>query len=164
MKTLTFALFFFLGLSSLEAQQQAGSVEIAKSATPTDLITSGAVDCFSTVSAKMAPEKAADFCLKVARIETDRGKRIANEAADATKASRPMVIATGRYGSGWSGSYGYRGGGWSGGRRIIIASDRAERNAKLQQAREERNAKLRQERAERTANLRQARLVRSTRH
>ncbi|MEK7642767.1 MAG: hypothetical protein AAB392_03145 [Patescibacteria group bacterium] len=88
------------------AQSQEGSVEIAKSAAPTDILTDGVVGCFSTVSEKLSAEKAAEFCLKAAKIEAERAKKIANEAADATKASRPMVVAP--Y-SGYGGyGYGYR--------------------------------------------------------
>lgn len=74
---------------------QAGSVKIAESAAPTDILTAGAVSCLEDAGKVLSADKAANYCLQVAKIEAERGKKVANEAADATKSSRPIII--GRY-------------------------------------------------------------------
>ncbi len=112
-------LVLFLGVfTPTEAQDQSGSVEIAKSAAPTDILTNGAVECFTTVSQKLSAEKATEFCLKAAKLEARRGEKIANEAADATKASRPLIILSDRFSYGRSGYYGRSGFGVGVGVRI----------------------------------------------
>lgn len=93
-------MFSGYGTSGFGGGSQAGSVEIAKAVPPTDVLTAGAVDCLKESKQVLTADKAAEFCLKVMKAETDRAKRIANEAADATKASRPIILSR-RYRGGY---------------------------------------------------------------
>ncbi len=94
-----FLLVFFWGFAPLKAQQE-GSTEIAKKAEVSDTLPGGGLECLERAGKILTGDKgerAAKFCLDLAKIEADRSKRVANEAADATKASRPQVILEGRY-------------------------------------------------------------------
>lgn len=92
--------------------QQEGSVAIAESIRPQgeSATLSNYTKCVADLAQiGLKPEKAAEFCEKRASREEKASAKIANEAADATKASRPMVVVP-RYGYGYGGgysSYGY---------------------------------------------------------
>lgn len=124
MKTTLFSLISLLiwGLLTPAVAQQEGSVAIAKAIRPAEEKT---FSDFATCVANLKKEgmevgAAAKACNKIASIVAKTTTRLANEAADATKASRPMVVSPYGYESyygrsGWyGGSYGY------GGRRIIM--------------------------------------------
>ncbi len=140
-RTTMFAMFllvFFWGFTPLKAQQE-GSVEIAKSVTTTPVLVDGPVNCLETAAKVLPAKDAAKFCLDAAKIEADRAKRVANEAADATKASRPQVISPyggySRYG-GWGYNRGFIGGGVviSGGRtRTRVIRERVVRDRQPRQ-------------------------------
>lgn len=112
MKTLSFTLFF-LGLSSLEAQQQLGSVAIAGAITPSmeTATVSEFTGCVEKLTAaKVVGKEAVKACTKIAEIAAKTTTRLANEAADATKASRPIIMMGRGYGNyrtggGYSSSY-----------------------------------------------------------
>lgn len=162
MKTFTFALIFFLGLSSLEAQSQSGSEAIAKAIVSSAEDTVGNfADCVEKlVRLTTTTEKAISACKDVSKIASHTATRVANEAADATKASRPIMVAD--YG-GYGGGYSYRDG-W-GGRRsqswVVSSSAREERNARSSAEREARNARLSAEREARNAAALNARMQRA---
>lgn len=108
MKTTFFTLFFFLGLSSLEAQEQPGSVAIAGAIAPSmkTAMVSEFTGCVEKlVVTKVEGKEAIKACKDIAKIVANTTTRLANEAADATKASRPMIIN-----NGWGNGGGYYGG------------------------------------------------------
>lgn len=108
MRTLIFLAILAVLSLPLAAQTQEGSVEIAKSIPSGD---DASVADFTTCVERLnksgaSADKAIDACTKIASIVAKRATKIANEAADATKASRPVVVAD-PY---WGGSrYGYSG-------------------------------------------------------
>ncbi len=63
-------------------------VEIAKVATPTTIIVDSFVACFRATGLTKT-------CKDLAKAESERSKKVANEAADATKSSRPVVVVDG---------------------------------------------------------------------
>lgn len=105
MKTIFFwlAVFFALGFN-LSAQQE-GSVEIAKAIRPNEEINlssfSGCVERLNAVG--LSPKESAKECKEAAKLVVKNSTRIANEAADATKASRPVVVSNC---CGWGGGWG----------------------------------------------------------
>jgi hypothetical protein len=110
MKTLFlfFTIFFFVGLLSLEAQDQAGSVAIADAIVPSaENVVGDFTDCVKELAGTAVPTKdAIKACKEVSKLAVRATTRVANEAADATKASRPMIV------DGWGGNYGYSGYGY----------------------------------------------------
>lgn len=116
-------LALFLGLLPMTAQtgSQEGSVAIAAAIRPATAVAE--LDEFAECVAKnkgngASYKEAAKDCKEYRKILAKESTRIANEAADATKASRPMILGYGRdYGYGYGyGNYGYR----NYGRRTII--------------------------------------------
>lgn len=69
--------------------RQEGSVAIAKHAE----VTVDPLACLERATAVMRDaDKAAAYCQKIFKEESGRSKKVANEAADATKSSQPMVL------------------------------------------------------------------------
>lgn len=69
--------------------QQNGSVAIAQSAR----VTVDPVDCLKTAKEALgSADKAATYCQKLFDREAKRSEKVANEAADATKSSRPLIM------------------------------------------------------------------------
>lgn len=85
----------FVGGLTLSAQQE-GSVSIAsaiRSEQDMATTTQNFTNCVSRLVEVGLPVKdAAKECKDVAKIVAETTKRVANEAADATKASRPLVV------------------------------------------------------------------------
>lgn len=101
---LAFFAFLALFVASLEAQQE-GSVAIAQSvrAENEDSTLSGFTKCVADLKESGVKDKAAiKACTKMANIIAHTTTRVANEAADATKSSRPLFVN-----NGWGPSYGY---------------------------------------------------------
>lgn len=68
---------------------QEGSVAIAQSAR----VTVDPVDCLErAVKVLGSPDKGAAYCQKISDREAKRSEKVANEAADATKSSRPLIM------------------------------------------------------------------------
>jgi hypothetical protein len=109
-KAMFLALFVILALVAPLGAQQEGSVAIAGEITPSaENIVPDGVTCLADAAKVLAPEKAAKYCENLAKLTAKTSTRVANEAADATKASRPLVITSGYgYGGGYSRSYSYR--------------------------------------------------------
>lgn len=82
-------------------------VTLADAAMPTALLMEVAMKC-----AESKDKATRKFCLELIRIEAKRGMKIANEAADAAQANRPVVVAP--YGGYYGGGYGYGGYGYGG--------------------------------------------------
>lgn len=69
--------------------RQEGSVAIAQSARATV----DPIDCLKTAKEVLgSADKAATYCQKIFDREAKRSEKVANEAADATKSSRPLVM------------------------------------------------------------------------
>jgi hypothetical protein len=83
----------------------AGTIVPASGATVSDFTT-----CVSSLKETgVKVEEAVKACTKVASLAVKAATRLANEAADATKASRPLIVGYGRYGYSdyYRSSYGY---------------------------------------------------------
>lgn len=108
---LTVFSLFCLAFCPLWAQSQEGSVAIASAIRPEkDTVVADFTTCVTAMKVAGATFKeAAKSCKEIAKVATNVTTRLANEAADATKASRPMVVMGG-YGYrnyGYGTSYGY---------------------------------------------------------
>ncbi len=161
MKTLFLTALLVLAVSApLSAQNQSGSEAIAESVRPgygdANMVnfTRCVVDLKNTGTRDKDARKA---CAKQSERMLEASKRIANEAADATKASRPLLVYSryGRYGS-YYGGRGYYGGGYYH-RRVAEGRVRQERLALEAQERVQRRAAEAEERAQRRAAEEQAR-------
>ena len=102
-KKLFSAAVFFCFFSSIASAQSASApgVRIADAAQPTALLMEAAMKC-----AESKDKDTRKFCLELVKLEVKRGTKVANAAADAAQAARPVVIAP-PYGYG--GYYGGRG-------------------------------------------------------
>lgn len=91
-------LFVFFGCAAPASAQTvaAPGVRIADAAMPTALLMEAAMKC-----AESKDKDTRKFCLELVKLEVKRGTKIANEAADAAQAARPVVVDS-PYG------YGYR--------------------------------------------------------
>ncbi|MEK7200834.1 MAG: hypothetical protein AAB672_01750 [Patescibacteria group bacterium] len=124
MKTTLFSLISLLiwGLLTPAVAQQEGSVAIASAIRPAEEKTfSDFATCVANLKKEgMKVEAAAKACDKIASTVAKTTTRIANEAADATKASRPVVVSP--YGYGYDSYYrsGYGSYGYNSGRRAIM--------------------------------------------
>jgi hypothetical protein len=111
MKTLTVAVLATLTLTvSAFGQSQDGSVAIAESirAKDDDSTMGGYAACVVKLKqAGTADKEARKDCREAMKIMAHTSTRIANEAADATKASRQVCCGYGYggYGGGWGGGY-----------------------------------------------------------
>lgn len=101
-------LALFAGLLSALAQEQSGSVAIAEHIRPAvDTTLTDFTACVEKLkNVGVETKEAVASCKDVTKIASKTTTRIANEAADATKASRPIMLYN-RYGYGGYGSYGY---------------------------------------------------------
>lgn len=132
--TMIFVSFaLLLGGLPLEAQNQSGSEAIADQIRPAnENRMSEFTECVVTLTTKASfkAEEAAKQCKEIAKIAAAEAMKIANEAADATKASRPLVVSP--YGYGYRGYYyGRSYGSWGiriGGRSHIIHRSYPRRN------------------------------------
>lgn len=122
MKTTLFSLISLLiwGLLTPAVAQQEGSVAIASAIRPpTD---TAFQECVITLveRAKVTSKEAIAACNKNGDRLAKTTTRLANEAADATKASRPMVVSP--YGYGYDSYYrsGYESYGYGSGGRAIM--------------------------------------------
>ena len=99
-------LAFFLVFVPLWAQDQDGSVAIANAIRPLehgDATLPNFTGCVADlVAVQVASKDAVKACTKVTKEIGNTSRRIANEAADATKASRPVLVYS-RYGYGYYG-------------------------------------------------------------
>lgn len=114
-KPLFFSVFLTIALllvvTPAVAQNQEGSVEISKSIVPSsETKVSDFTSCVEQlVKVGIASKDATGSCLKASKIASKTATRVANEAADATKASRPMLVTPPYgYGYGYRDYYGYR--------------------------------------------------------
>ena len=95
---------FFLGGLNLQAQQE-GSVAIASAIRMEgDTTTQDLVNCVrGLVQTGVLAKDARGDCKEVLKDRNKTSAKIANEAADATKASRPVVVVGSPYGRYYSG-------------------------------------------------------------
>lgn len=110
MKNVVLVVLVFVGSIGVASAQTpaAPGVRIADAAQPTTLLIDAAVKC-----AAIGDKDTRKFCLNLVKIEAERGKKVANEAADAAKAARPVVVNPYGYGYGYGYGSGY--GGYYGG-------------------------------------------------
>lgn len=93
-----FFIFVLFGVS-LKAQTQNGSVAIAEAIEPASQdVVGNFTGCVKELAPTVGAKEALKACKEVSKVATDAAKRVANEAADATKASRPLVVFGDRYG------------------------------------------------------------------
>jgi len=125
-------LALLLGFSPAVAQDQAGAVAIAatiRSKSGEVMELGSFTDCVAKMMSVGASYKeAAKDCREYRKVLADESKKIANEAADATKASRPVVVdGWGRNGYG----YGYRSYGYNNSypRRTVVVRQVAPRRS-----------------------------------
>lgn len=115
---------FFLTLSF--GQSQDGAVAISKAIVPAS---ETIVNDFSTcveklVGLKISSKEALASCKEATKVAANVATRVANEAADATKASRPIVV-TSSYGYGYGRCWSC--GGWGGSTVILPTSTESRR-------------------------------------
>src|SRR3989344_6492857 len=78
----------------------APGVELAKVATPSPVMVDDAAVCLTAAAKVFEKAKdAAKYCLDARRLEADRSKKVANEAADATKNNWPKPPVVSPYGN-----------------------------------------------------------------
>lgn len=102
-----FMLVLLGGDLPVAAQSQEGSISIASQIRPAnENRLSEFAECVITLTkVGFRAEESAKQCREVVKIVAAEAMKIANEAADATKASRPVVIVGSPYG--YRGYYGY---------------------------------------------------------
>ena len=76
----------------------APAVRIADAAQPTILLMEAAMKC-----AESKDKDTRKFCLRLVELEVNRGAKVANEAADATKNNWPKPVVVSPYGYGYGG-------------------------------------------------------------
>ena len=116
---------FFAGFWPATAQNQEGSAAIAESirADGEGPLLRDGPDCVLRLTKEGGMEKkaAAKLCKSFAEIQAKTSRRVANEAADATKASRPLLVY-GRYGYGGGYYGGYYGRSYGYSRPVVVRS------------------------------------------
>lgn len=94
-------LFYWACPASAQSASAPG-VRIADAVMPTALLMETAMKC-----AESKDKEIRKFCLELVKLEVKRGTKVANEAADAAQAARPVVVASPYGYGGYYGGYGY---------------------------------------------------------
>lgn len=96
-KIFAIAFAFTLVAAPVFAQNQAAATRIADAAQQTNILVDP-VDCLERAANVFgSPSKAASYCDKIYKQGGKIVTKVANEAADATKNSRPVVVAPSGY-------------------------------------------------------------------
>jgi hypothetical protein len=111
--TCFFFVFVLLGAIPLAAQNQEGSVAIASAIEPASQdVVGDFTGCVKELAPTVGAKEALKACKDALKLAVKAATRVANEAADATKASRPILVNPWGYRGGYT-SYRYLGAGFS---------------------------------------------------